>query len=560
MRLLNAHTLKLELFHDPDAQNVKYATLSHTWGEDEVSFSDMQNPTAAEKKLGFAKIRSACEMTIDYGLSYVWVDTCCIDKSSSAELSEAINSMFRWYKNSAFCFAHLSDLRPDQTAGQSVDKSALENCRWFTRGWTLQELIAPKDLVFFDQNWKRIGTKNDLKGVIQDITCINHQILDGSCPLSSVAIAKRMSWASNRETTRVEDEAYSLLGIFDINMSMIYGEGPRAFIRLQEEILRMTTDLSIFAWRTPNPDPLYGLHTFRGPRGEPYRGIFAESAAEFRSCGFIELNKDQFQFRGEISLTNRGVKIHTAITHLDDDMFMLDLHCYDLASQKKPERLCIYLKSELDTFYRESPSLLSTRVPTIAAPAPRTIYLARTVGDKFRGTLSEAMELRIRFSSDEALKGSYAVDNMAAVPELFWDQPQLCFSFPSFSHFLGFVRFRIAPFKYPSHLNRSLLLVCNLVDSAELRIGFREEHEFQSIYEGGECRTAINPFTNIEDYGPLGDPFSLNAICSGKSSSATIASGDFCLRADLGKSNTSHFEINVHIEVRDFGSLDDIYK
>ncbi|CAI6090938.1 unnamed protein product [Clonostachys chloroleuca] len=265
MRLLNAHTLKLELFHDPAAQNIQYATLSHKWGGDEVSFGDMEDPAAAEKKSGFAKIRSACETTIAHGLSYVWVDTCCIDKSSSAELSEAINSMFRWYKNSVFCFAYLFDLPSNQAA----DQSALDKCRWFTRGWTLQELIAPKDVVFFDQNWTRIGAKSELKEVIANITRINHQILDGSRPLSSVAIAKRMSWASRRETTRVEDMAYSLLGIFDINMPMIYGEGPRAFMRLEGEILHTTTDLSIFAWRAAH-------------NSSNYRGVFAQSPAEFR--------------------------------------------------------------------------------------------------------------------------------------------------------------------------------------------------------------------------------------------------------------------------------------
>ncbi|CAH0017378.1 unnamed protein product [Clonostachys rhizophaga] len=532
MRLLNAHSLKLELFHDSDVQNIQYATLSHTWGEDEVSFDNMEDPAAAEKKLGFAKIRSACETTVSYGLDYVWVDTCCIDKSSSAELSEAINSMFRWYKDSAFCFAYLSDLPPSQT----VDQSALEECRWFTRGWTLQELIAPKDLVFFDQTWNRIGTKTGLKFEVENITDINHQILDGSRPLSSVAIAKRMSWASHRKTTRVEDEAYSLLGIFDINMPMIYGEGPRAFTRLQEEILRTTTDLSIFAWRAFD-----NLNS--------YRGIFAESPIEFMLCDTIELSQDQFQFRDEISLTNRGIKIHTAVTRIGPNIFMLDLHCYDLMSETSSENLSIYLARDLGTFYRLFPWLLFTGLP-VAADAPETIYLARTMTDKILKSLSESRELRINFSLDDALAGHCTVENILAVPELYWDQRRQCFSLPGLSNLLGFVRFCIAP---DDTAPTSVLLVFNLASHLELRLALCEENQFQSGCGDRHWQKAINPFTNIEDYGILGDRFSLNAICPGErevgSRSATISLRDFRLRADLDESNAPHLKINVHIEV-----------
>jgi hypothetical protein len=520
MRLLNAHTLKLELFHDPAAQNIQYATLSHTWGEDEVSFGDMEDPAAAEKKLGFAKIRSACETTIAYGLSYVWVDTCCIDKSSSAELSEAINSMYRWYKNSVFCFAYLSDLPPNQAA----DQSALDKCRWFTRGWTLQELIAPKDVIFFDQDWKRIGTKSELKEVIANITRINHQILDGSRPLSSVAIAKRMSWASRRETTRVEDMAYSLLGIFDINMPMIYGEGPRAFMRLQGEILHATTDLSIFAWQA------VGL--------EAHRGVFATSPAEFRDCGSIERNQDQFRFRDEISLTNRGIKIHTLIAHSDRGIFILDLHCSDMQSQASPERLGIELARELDTFYRASSGSLY-RGSMKAAHGPRTIYLAPS--DNALEPLSESRKLKIDLTMDAALRRLFIVKDIRAVPELFWDQRRECFSLPGFSNFLGFLRFHIAPG------GTALLLVFNLVRGDDLRVEFLEERHFPSGY-----RNIINPFTNIEDYPPLGDPFSLFHACPKEStgrSSATHSSRNFRLRAELGMSDITHLAIKVRIEM-----------
>ncbi|KID93689.1 HET domain protein, partial [Metarhizium majus ARSEF 297] len=313
MRLLNALTLQLELFPDPVPDKTPYAILSHTWAHDEVCFDDMKDVSSAQDKAGFAKIRAACAMTRHHGLGYIWVDTCCIDKSSSAELSEAINSMFRWYKKSTVCFAFLSDL---PQSSHETDLSALRNCRWWTRGWTLQELIAPTNLIFFDERWNSIGSKLDLCGTIESITGISRWVLDGSSPTSSVPLAKRMSWAAARDTTRIEDKAYCLLGIFDVNIPMMYGEGSRAFIRLQEEILRKTTDLSIFAWQASD-------------HANKHRGILAESPAEFRNCSCIESSDDQFCFRDEISLTNRGVKIQTALQYEGDGTYMMDLHCYD---------------------------------------------------------------------------------------------------------------------------------------------------------------------------------------------------------------------------------------
>ena len=163
-------------------------------------------------------------------------DLCCIDKTSSAELSEAINSMYRWYQESGVCYAYLADVPPN----------AFSKSRWFTRGWTLQELIAPSTVIFLDQKWQEIGTKSSLQRVISEITGIPTDILLGG-DLEDASIAQRMSWASKRETTRVEDAAYCLMGIFSIHMPMLYGEGERAFIRLQEEIMRVSDDHSLFA-------------------------------------------------------------------------------------------------------------------------------------------------------------------------------------------------------------------------------------------------------------------------------------------------------------------------
>ena len=183
-----------------------------------------------------------CRLAREQGLSYAWIDTCCIDKSSSAELTEAINSMFNWYKESAICFAFLSDL---PALKSKVLENELRLCRWFTRGWTLQELIAPKSVEFYDQGWQRRGTKQSLQQELSAITGIDLEILEDSNLLSTIPVARRMSWASRRKTSRVEDRAYSLLGLFDVNVPLIYGEGPKAFIRLQEEIMKQNNDLSL---------------------------------------------------------------------------------------------------------------------------------------------------------------------------------------------------------------------------------------------------------------------------------------------------------------------------
>jgi hypothetical protein len=209
----------------------------------------------ARAKKGFSKIIETCRLARERGLGYAWIDTCCIDKSSSAELTEAINSMFNWYKESAICFAFLSDLPASEC---EVLENELRRCRWFTRGWTLQELIAPENVEFYDQGWQWRGTKKSLQQELFDITGIDHEILEDSNLLSTIPVARRMSWASTRKTSRVEDRAYSLLGLFDVNVPLIYGEGPKAFFRLQEEIMKQYNDLSLV--RCPFLVPLFKDH------------------------------------------------------------------------------------------------------------------------------------------------------------------------------------------------------------------------------------------------------------------------------------------------------------
>lgn len=253
MHLLNTTTRQLEFFADGDIPS--YAILSHRWGKGEVSFKDMENGNA-QKREGYQKIEKTCSIAAAAGLKYAWIDTCCIDKSSSAELSEAINSMYRWYQDAVVCYAYLSDVykaavEPDRMFDFDrvfdFDRE-FGRSEWFRRGWTLQELLAPAAVIFLNAAWEEIGTKLSLQAHITRVTCIPSTILCGIETLDSACVAQRMSWAARRVTTRVEDRAYCLPGLFGVNMPMLYGEGEKAFVRLQEEILKTSDDHSIFAW------------------------------------------------------------------------------------------------------------------------------------------------------------------------------------------------------------------------------------------------------------------------------------------------------------------------
>lgn len=269
MRLLDTETYTLAEFQS----NIPpYAILSHMWQREEVTFRDIADLDKAKKMQGFAKIVGACKTAVEDDFKYIWIDTCCINKESSAELSEAINSMYAWYKNARVCYAYLWDV-PSEGSYKSPP-SLFATSLWFGRGWTLQELIAPENVIFYGADWVDIGTKASLHKVISTITGISTKVIVGEMALDKVAAAVRMSWAADRNTTREEDVAYSLMGIFGINMPLLYGEGRKAFIRLQHEIIRQSNDQSIFAWTTD--------------RDQEERGILAHSPREFRKSGEVQ--------------------------------------------------------------------------------------------------------------------------------------------------------------------------------------------------------------------------------------------------------------------------------
>ena len=243
MRLLKAGEQRtLSLVEYGDTNIPRYAILSHTWGPDseEVTFKDLVEG-ASSNKAGFEKIDFCRKQAASDGLEYFWVDTCCIDKSSSTELTEAINSMFRWYKDADKCYVYLSDVSafertPGVPPSPTTLEAALQNSRWFRRGWTLQELIAPVAVEFFSREGYPIGSRESLRHCINNVTGIPIRAL-GAESLESFGVEERLSWAKNRETKRQEDKAYSLLGIFGIYMPLLYGEGrERALLRLRKEI------------------------------------------------------------------------------------------------------------------------------------------------------------------------------------------------------------------------------------------------------------------------------------------------------------------------------------
>ncbi|KAF4448568.1 hypothetical protein F53441_8045 [Fusarium austroafricanum] len=311
MRLLDAKTLEVVEFMDHNVP--KYVILSHTWvtGQ-EVTFQDMQNKEGTDRS-GYDKIRQACALALENKFGYAWVDTCCIDKTSSAELSEAINSMMSWYERSEICYTYLADVPPGTDIREP--ESPFVRSRWFKRGWTLQELLAPSRLVFLFDDWTIMCERDSIVDVITQITGIDQAFL--SAPptliesntsrgsvlqyrLHSASIAEKMSWASKRETTRIEDTAYSLLGIFGINMPLLYGEGANAFLRLQEEIMKHSDDQTLLAWSLQEDDP-------------EESGVLATSPAAFSECkDFIPC--DVGTPTPPFQITNKGLRIEMPIS------------------------------------------------------------------------------------------------------------------------------------------------------------------------------------------------------------------------------------------------------
>jgi hypothetical protein len=230
---------ELVTFNDDDPP--PYAILSHTWtAGQEVTYHELVAGTG-KNKTGYEKIRFCGDRATQDGLEYFWVDTCCINKSTSDELSAAINSMFRWYQRASKCYVYLPDVHVprevvDPQAFRITWDNAFRRSAWFTRGWTLQELLAPATVEFFSKEGRRLGCRITLEQEIHEITKVPITALRGQ-PLSEFSVPERMGWAEKRRTTIKEDRVYCLLGIFGVFLPLIYGEGEdHASQRLEEQI------------------------------------------------------------------------------------------------------------------------------------------------------------------------------------------------------------------------------------------------------------------------------------------------------------------------------------
>ncbi|KAJ3938459.1 uncharacterized protein N0V96_011714 [Colletotrichum fioriniae] len=419
MWLIDTETLRLHAFMPPDLP--PYAILSHTWGSGEVTFQEFADFNHAQEKAGWVKIQKTCELARKNGLEWAWVDTCCIDKSSSAELSEAINSMFEWYELSAMCFAHLADL-PVESPTLWMSESGLYKraCRWFERGWTLQELIAPKTLEFFDCEWNSRGFKTD-SAVLRQLSAMTGihgktaRVLKNSAAIAEVSIAERMSWASKRQTTRVEDIAYCLLGLFRVNMPLLYGEGSRAFMRLQEEILKNSTDMSLFCWTAP-PEA-----------SQQYRGVLARHPSEFASWYDTEstsrksISWAMCEQEKEFSSTNKGIR-------MDATLASFFVHGENRTCLRYDYVVFIPLRYHRDNIYvRELPS---TIIPSrTTRHEQETIYIAKDVDERMSVNLQAKMAETLSIDRS-LLPANFSLEMMETWPKNLWQSQRQQYALP----------------------------------------------------------------------------------------------------------------------------------
>ncbi|KAK4891543.1 hypothetical protein LTR27_009874 [Elasticomyces elasticus] len=314
--LLNTDTMTLV----KSPKDTPYAILSHTLGEDESTFHDVRQGKEDRKNTqleGWSKIVGACKQASQDGLQYLWADTCCIDKSNAVEVNEAIHLMFDYYRGSAVCYVYMTDVTMNTTTAASIP-SAFSESRWHTRGWTLQELLAPRSVHFYDCTWTFIGTLSHLVDIVAKVTEIPGPMLRHETALQGYSIAQRLSWAANRQTRRPEDSSYALLGIFGVHMPLIYGEGcTKAFLRLQEQLLLKGDDLSVLAWAPRAEDE-------ERPR------LLATSLADFRDCGDVLATKAVVG-TFEVIRTISSLKIREAA----DEIVYVSLHCRIKATRRR---------------------------------------------------------------------------------------------------------------------------------------------------------------------------------------------------------------------------------
>ncbi|KAK7745022.1 hypothetical protein SLS53_003257 [Cytospora paraplurivora] len=452
MWLINTSTLLLESVPGPESQ--PYAILSHTWEKGEVSFQQIANLDEAQKMKGFQKIAKTCELAQkqDPPLQYAWIDTCCIDKLSSAELAESINSMFAWYKKATVCFVFLSDLPAHEP--ESWDP-ILPLCRWFTRGWTLQELIAPKLVEFYDCEWNCHGTKSQRMYELEHITGVDAKVLGNSNLLSTICVGARMSWAAGRQTTRQEDMAYCLLGIFDVNMTMIYGEGGKAFIRLQEQIIKDSNDMTLFAWTSDGS-------------GQVYRGLLARSPSEFRACRNLRRLGNSSTLNRDYMLTNNGLRIQICLASASIGTSEKDYILGLGSSRVTGELIGIHLTKTPNGFVRRLPGQFFREEEYYATGAGEQsiTYIRKDVTPEESGRLDTHLRRKIKVTLD--LPRDFELASLEVQPSALWDQYNLTLMLGDDAH-ADYFRFLSVGLRDKSTGTLAYFaIICKLVDLSSL--------------------------------------------------------------------------------------------
>ncbi|KAK0386524.1 hypothetical protein NLU13_6359 [Sarocladium strictum] len=343
-----------------------------------------------------------------------------------SELAESINSMFRWYNIAAVCIAFLGDF--DASGG---DWKLLDQARWFTRGWTLQELVAPQEVFFYDKDWTLFGTRSSLVAQLSSITAISGSVLsppEGSLIrdlLDEIPVDRRMSWASNRQTTKKEDTAYCLLGIFGVNMPMLYGEGSQAFVRLQEEIIEDNNDLTIFAWLTED--------------GQPYRGIFATSPAEFVNTGTLEPINDS-KFNPDFAPSNKGLRIQTLLYPTTNGEVIMPLFCRPAGTNA--DQVGLVLKHQGASVYTRTNARILGRIQENApASSNSSIFLTKRLKSTIAKTIDSSHRQAFRFNFKFKEPGTVRL--VQAGPEVLWDAANQVFLTSGLTEFAAFLRFQV---------------------------------------------------------------------------------------------------------------------
>lgn len=359
MRLL--HTTKYALHKSDDVGDPEYAILSHRWepNNGEMTFSRYNAADLLEvrnRTPSLDKIRNACAQARADSLTWLWIDSCCIDKGNFQELSKELNSMFQYYNEASKCYAFLHDVsssfpgaerfKRQRQPGQPDHDQVSE---WFERGWTLQELLAPQDIQFYDQTWKPLGTKKTLASNLQLATGIDEKYLDGSAHFSTASVATRMSWMAGRHTTAIEDIAYSMLGILNVSIEAKYGVGAEAFLNLQKAVLQRGPDESIFAWKVPS-DKL--LRCYRDRTGNQARkwddpaswGLLAPSPDCFKESRGLVVLPDRANLRAyswaqgaiQLQMPQKSGTEATNWAGLPRSNFTLSLNCWRDVPGGKP--------------------------------------------------------------------------------------------------------------------------------------------------------------------------------------------------------------------------------